>query len=200
MSETLHDVCSWDDPGTGDRYRYWLEADLGGEGEGVCLVIGLNPSSAGRCTSDGTLERAKHIACEKSYRTLWVCNLFPMRGPNFGGVPRNRMGPPSPQVTGCTLCRGNAHSGLHINDRHVLAGASWAGAVICAWGGSGLSEDRARTVVKALVDAGHEQRLHIFGLTRRDNQPKRVRPRNPRLWPGYDDLRPWTDVREWLGR
>ena len=105
MSETLHDVCSWDDPGTGDRYRYWLEADLGGEGEGVCLVIGLNPSRAGRCTSDGTLGRAKRIACKKGYRTLWVCNLFPMRGANFGGAPRNRMGPPDPGVTGCTLCR-----------------------------------------------------------------------------------------------
>lgn len=200
MPETLYDLCSWDDPGTGHCYRYWLEADLGAEGEGICLVIGLNPSKAGRCTSDGTLERAKHIARKKGYRALWVCNLFPMRGANFGALPGNRLGPPNPRVTGCTLCRGNAHTDLHINERHILAAASWASVVICAWGGNGLYEDRAHMVAKRLVDNGHGDELHIFGLTRRDDQPKHVKPRNPRQWPGCDDLRPWTDVREWLGR
>ena len=199
----LHSVCSWDES-PDRRYRYWLEATLEAHreqaGAGVCLFLMLNPNQADHDRSDATIDRCKCLAREWGYGTLWVCNLFPVRGGNWNKLPQDRMGPYCPEdgFNGCALCRSDAHDGLHVNDRHIMEAASRANRIVCAWGGKGGFDQRGREVVRMLVAAGHEERLYTFGLTQTERQPRHAKPQLRGQWPRARDLKRWTEARVWL--
>ena len=199
----LHSVCSWDES-PDRRYRYWLEATLENHGKqagtGACLFLMLNPNKADRDRSDATIDRCKTLAQEWGYGTLWVCNLLPVRGGNWNALPKDPMGPYRPEggFNGCALCRNDAHDGLHVNDRHIVEAAFRANRIVCAWGGKGSVNERGREIVRMLVAAGHQDRLYTFGLTKTDRQPRHAKPQLRGLWPQPTDLKPWTDVEQWL--
>lgn len=195
----MHSVCSWDDP-VGLRYRYWLEARLPGGPAGVCLFLMLNPNKADHDRSDETIDRCKRLAQECGYGTLWVGNLFPVRGGNSNALPRDRMGPHQPTggFGGCPLCRNDARNDLHVNDRHIRKAAENAGIIVCAWGGKGGVSGRGREVVRMLIGEGHKDRLYTFGLTKVEQQPRHAKPQLRGQWPKPEDLRPWSGVEQWL--
>ena len=195
----LHNVCSWEKP-AGHRYRYWLEARLSSGSNGICLFLMLNPNRADWDRSDETIDRCKDLAQEWDYRTLWVCNLFPVRGGNWDTLPQDRMGPcqPGGGFAGCVLCRTGSQSDLHVNDRHLMEAAGHADRIVCAWGGKGGFEGRGREVVRMLVGAGHEDRLYTFGLTKIERQPRHAKPQLRGQWPRASDLKRWMEVRAWL--
>ncbi|MCY4582368.1 MAG: DUF1643 domain-containing protein [Chloroflexi bacterium] len=202
-SVALHRVCSWDES-LNRRYRYWLEAALENPAEpvdnGICLFLMLNPNKADHERSDETVSRCKRLAQEWGYGTLWVCNLFPVRGGDSSALPRDLMGPHRPEgkgFTGCALCRGASRSDLHINDLHIRKAAESAGIIVCAWGGKGGFRGRSREVVALLVGAGHENKLYTFGLTKTEQQPRHAKPQLRGQWPQADDLRRWAEVRLW---
>ncbi len=200
----LHTVCSWDES-PNRRYRYWLEATLENPGEragtGICLFLMLNPNKADHDRSDATIDRCNYLAQEWGYRTLWVCNLLPVRGGDSSALPRDRMGPykpEGPEFAGCPLCRGNSQRDLHINDLHIRKAAENAGIIVCAWGGKGGLNERGREVARLLVGEGHQERLYTFGLTKTEWQPRHAKPQLRGRWPEPTELTPWVDVEEWL--
>jgi len=200
----LHTVCSWDEP-PNRRYRYWLEATLEDPSEkastGICLFLMLNPNKADWDRSDETVNRCKRLAQEWGYGTLWVCNLFPVRGGNSNALPRDRMGPykpENPEFAGCALCQGDSQRDVHINDLHIRQAGQAAEVIVCAWGGKGGLNERGREVTTMLVSAGHEDRLYTFGLTKTERQPKHAKPQLRGWWPEPTELTPWVDVEEWL--
>ena len=203
-SVAVHTVCSWDES-PNRRYRYWLEATLENPGEragaGICLFLMLNPNKADWNRSDATIDRCKYFAREWGYRTLQVCNLFPVRGGNSGALPRDLMGPHRPEgkgFTGCVLCPGNSQRDLHVNDLHIRKAAENTGIIVCAWGGKGGLNERGREVARLLVDSGHGHKLHTFGLTKTERQPRHAKPQLRGRWPEPTELTPWVDVEEWL--
>ena len=203
-SVALHRVCSWDES-PDRRYRYWLEATLEYPGEragtGICLFLMLNPNKADHDRSDETVNRCKRLAQQWGYGTLWVCNLFPVRGGDSSALPRDLMGPhrpEGPEFAGCALCRGASRSDLHINDLHIRKAAENAGIIVCAWGGKGGLNERGREVARLLVGEGHQERLYTFGLTKTEWQPRHAKPQLRGRWPEPTDLKPWADVEEWL--
>ena len=196
----LHNVCSWDESAR-HRYRYWLEARVSGGPDDACLFLMLNPNKADEGRSDETIDRCKRLAQEWGYGTLWVCNLFPVRGGNWNKLPQDRMGPRQPKApgfNGCPLCRNDAHNDLHVNDRHIMEASRKADIIVCAWGGKGGSDERGRDVVRMLVAGGDEDRLYTFGLTKAERQPRHAKPQLRGQWPRSGDLRRWTEVRAWL--
>ena len=199
---TLHSVCSWEESPE-RRYRYWLEAKLQSAAEEdsrICLFLMLNPNKADNNRSDETVDRCKSLAREWGCDTLWVCNLFPIRGGNSSVLPRDRMGPHEPERSGfegCVLCSGDSHRGLHINDRHIMEAARKANRIVCAWGDNGGFDERSRKVVQKLVDAGYKTKLHIFGETRK-GQPRHAKPQRRDQWPQAADLKQWADAQAWL--
>ena len=204
VPQGIHTVCSWDES-PDRRYRYWLEARLENPGEqagaGICLFLMLNPNRADWDRSDETIDRCKRLAQEWGYGTLWVCNLFPVRGGNWDSLPRDRMGPRQPEApgfNGCVLCRNDACNDLHVNHRHIIEAASRANIIVCAWGGKGGSDERGREVVSMLVGEGHRERLYTFGLTKIERQPRHAKPQLRGQWPELEDLTLWADVEQWL--
>ena len=161
----------------------------------------LNPNKADWDRSDATIDRCKSLAQEWGYGTLWVCNLFPVRGGNSNALPQDRMRPRQPEApgfNGCALCRNDAPNDLHVNDRHIMEASRKADIIVCAWGGKGGSDERGRDVVRMLVAGGHEDRLYTFGLTKAERQPRHAKPQLRDQWPRAGHLRRWTEVRAWL--
>ena len=196
----LHSVCSWDES-PDRRYRYWLEATLeGASAQGICLFLMLNPNKADEEQSDTTVERCKYLACAWDYHILWICNLFPVRGGDSNALPEERMGPHRPEsaaFVGCALCSSDSNDALHINDLHIIEAAHKANRIVCAWGGEGGKTGRGRDIIRKLIDAGHEWKLHTLGFTA--NEPRHAKPRRVDQWPQPSALKPWTGIREWFG-
>ena len=201
----LHKVCFSDEP-SGRRYRYWLEARVESTSEQIdnriCLFLMLNPNKAGKERSDATVERCKYLACAWGYHILWICNLLPVRRGDSNALPvlpEERMGPYRPEsaaFAGCALCRSDSNDDLDINDLHVMEAAHQASRIVCAWGGEGSKTGRSRDVIRKLIDAGHERKLHTLGFTA--NEPRHAKPRRVEQWPKPDDLTQWSGVRAWL--
>ena len=135
------------------RYRYWLESKLGDGGDGVCMFLMLNPSTADEVRSDPTVTRCKGFARSWGYGSLWVCNLFALRSTR----PDALLSSPDP-------------SGPE-NDSHILRHAREADRIVCAWGNHGVHGDRGRRVLEMLVGDGLSGRMCHLGMTKRD-QPR----------------------------
>ena len=134
------------------RYRYWLESKLG-DGDGVCMFVMLNPSTADEVKSDPTVTRCKGFARTWGYGSLWVCNIFALRSTS----PDALLASPDPLGS--------------ENDRHILRYASQADRIVCAWGNHGLHRGRGERVLRMLENDGLSGRMCHLGLTKRD-QPR----------------------------
>ena len=134
------------------RYRYWLESKLG-RGDGVCMFLMLNPSTADEVKSDPTITRCKGFARRWGYGALWACNLFGLRSPDPDALRE------SPDPTG------------PLNDGHILKYARKADRIVCAWGNHGLHLDRGERVLRMLKGDGLSSRMCHLGLTSK-SQPR----------------------------
>lgn len=160
-----HDVCFSDDQCSNCLlhgracYRYFLRAELANpSGEGVCLFIMLNPSTADENKPDSTVTKCIGFASRWKYKTVWICNLFAVRGRD-------------PEVA-------LSHSipvGLD-NDRHLVQAAQNADRIVLAWGDavydSGMRLARACDVVKVLAMGGCQGKMYQLGGLTECCQPR----------------------------
>ena len=153
------------------RYRYWLESKLGG-GDGVCMFLMLNPSTADETKSDPTVTRCKGFARTWGYGALWVCNIFALRSTKPAALIESH-DPTGPQ-----------------NDGHILKYARDADRIVCAWGNHGLHHDRGERVLRMLEDDGLSGRMCHLGLTGRDQPRHPLYLRASTLPVGFQDARP----------
>ena len=107
------------------RYSLWREW-IGGDG--YCMFVGLNPSTADETSDDPTIRRCIGYAKQWGYSALEMCNLFAYRATD-----------PKDMLIGVTDPVGPA------NDTILRFSARHAGIVIAAWGthGSHLGRDQA---------------------------------------------------------
>ncbi len=149
---SLHNVCVSDDR----RYRYWLEAKLSGNSDKVCLFLMLNPSKAGACRSDRTIDRCKDFTKQWGYGILWVCNLYAFRSPKPVGLRE-------------ALREGEDVVGHPANNNHLVGSVERADRIVLGWGGSGASvlgkdtfKERTAEVVRLLGGAGAHGKLYAL--------------------------------------
>ena len=117
------------------RYRYSLARRLG-LGEGICVFIMLNPSTADAVQNDPTVRRCIGYARGWGCGTLIVANIFALRSTD-------------PQA----LCGIGDPVGPD-NDYHILEAARQADVLVCAWGNWGKLLGRSAAVMTILRDAG----------------------------------------------
>lgn len=120
----------------GGEHRYHLERKVNPFGDGICLFIMLNPSTADATQDDPTIRRCKAYADAWGYRRLTVVNLFAFRATD----PR-------------ALWTANEPVGF-LNNSWIKASAAKASKVICAWGTHGYLHDRDREVLELLGRIG----------------------------------------------
>ena len=170
-------------------YRYSLRVTLPDPTrKDTCVFLLLNPSTADEKKPDPTVDRCTCLVHEWNsqgctYGEIVICNLFAFRSSKQAHL-RNASHPtigPS-------------------NDQHILAAAQNAGIIVCAWGGEGSLNGRSLQVVEMLLGAGHEDKLHKFGLTSDKREPLHAKPQRRDQWPQASDLKRWERVREWLDR
>ncbi len=133
-----------------ERYRYALSRDWGGAGGRVTFVM-LNPSTATEVQNDPTVERCERRARALGFGAFRVCNIFAFRATD----PRVMRAAADPVGPG--------------NDGAIIEGATWADAVVCAWGAHGAHLDRGAAVAALLRGTGRP--LYHLGLTR-DGAPR----------------------------
>ena len=133
------------------KYRYRLVDPELGSGEGTCLFILLNPSTADEERSDPTVTRCKGFARGWGYRRLIVANLFAFRSTDRS-VLKRVADPVGPE-----------------NDRYILQAARESDVVIAAWGADGSILERGRCVYSRLTD----ERIPMLCLAKNVNgEPK----------------------------
>lgn len=127
-------------------YRYALTRmwDLG---RPMCVIVGLNPSTADEDALDPTLRRCIRFAHREGYGGLWMGNLFAYRATD-----------PKDMKAQADLAVGPE------NDRWLRDMAMWAGFgnAIAAWGAHGGWLGRDEEVKRLLGD----YRLRCFGRTK----------------------------------
>ena len=115
-------------------------------GEGICLFVLLNPSTANHEIDDPTCRRATAFAAAWGYRELWIANLYGARATQPSAL-RAFPDPVGPD-----------------NDRHLRDAAEQAALIVCGWGGHAGIDERAKVVCALLRASGKP--LHHMGLTR----------------------------------
>lgn len=125
------------------QYRYELQR-IFDEGQGVCVFIGLNPSTADARMDDPTIRRCMGFARDWGYRQLRVVNLFAYRTTYPDELKR---------------CSEPVGKGNRRAIRRACAGAD---CIVAAWGMHGTLHDQDRRLIHSLSD----WRLECFGLTR----------------------------------
>ncbi len=136
------------------RYRYTLRrTGLGGDGQ--CLFIMLNPSTADAETDDPTIRRCTSFAKAWGFSQLWVGNLFAYRATD----PKELLTVDDPVGPD--------------NDRYLMDLAMSANLVVCAWGNGEMPVKgrRGQGVLTELVWEGLT--IHHLGMT------KSGRPKHP---------------------
>ena len=135
-------------------YRYRLCRPVG-LGEGTCLFVMLNPSTADEVDNDPTIRRCLGFARRWGYAYLMVVNLFAHRSP-------------TPE----SLVDMTKHGLDPIGTENIdwIAGeAQQADIVVCAWGSMGSHIGQGHKVRQMFRDMGI--RAKCFGLTS-NNQPR----------------------------
>lgn len=148
------------------RYRYalWREWLMG---DGTCLFVMLNPSTADGDHDDATVRRCISFAQRWGYRRLAVANLFALRStdPKLLKTSKSPIGPD--------------------NDRHIHDLAAGAAAIYAAWGAlPDLFSHRERHVRAILRAAGPPVR--VLALT------KNGHPRHPLYLAGTVEPQDWA--------
>ena len=119
------------------QYRYVLRRTIG-LGDGRCLFIMLNPSTADETQNDPTIRRCMGFARDWGYGTLEVCNLFALRSTDPKALYQadDPVGP--------------------LNDATIMYTAQRANRIVLAWGVHGGFQDRGDQVRVALDRNGFE--------------------------------------------
>ena len=102
-------------------------------GEGTCLFIMLNPSTADEHLNDPTVTRCIDFARQWGFRYLEVVNIFAVRGTD-PHVLREVEDPVGPE-----------------NNRHILEAVEESDRVIFAWGAHGVYMDRGDDVLRLVT-------------------------------------------------
>jgi len=129
------------------RYRYQLRRRWAG-GEGQCVFIGLNPSTADASVDDPTIRRCMGFAQDWGFNELIMVNLFAYRTPH-------------PAIL--KQCDDPVGSGNRRALRRAVDGAQ---RIVVAWGNHGTHLDQASRF--AGIWAAHS--VHCFGLSK-NRQP-----------------------------
>jgi hypothetical protein len=120
-------------------YRYTLTRELG-SGEGTCVFIGLNPSTADETQDDPTIRRCIRYAREWGYARLVMLNLYAFRATDPKQMFK-ALFPIGPD-----------------NMRVIYEEAAKADLVVCAWGAH--AEPVHEQHVMSLLPTSH-----VLGLT-----------------------------------
>lgn len=124
-------------------YRYALWRRWPGDGRGICIFIGLNPSTANELDDDPTIRRCIGYAKMWGFQELRMLNLFAYRStdPKKMLAHRDPIGPE--------------------NDYYISHHIMCASLVIAAWGMRGDHLYRG-----AAVRAKYRGKLRVLGLTK----------------------------------
>ena len=141
-----------------ERYRYDLIRMWDAAGPRINFVM-LNPSTATELANDPTVERCERRARALGYGAFRVTNIFAWRATD----PRDMRAAADPV-------------GRPENDAAIVAAATWADRVVCAWGTHGAYLARGTEVERILRGTGRP--LAMLGLS------KAGHPKHP-LYIGY---------------
>jgi hypothetical protein len=148
-----------------ERYRYLLTRVWKPAGRRVLFVM-LNPSTATEVQNDPTVERCERRARTLGFGAFRVTNIFAFRATD-PKVMRAEIDPVGPG-----------------NDAAIAESATWADAIVCAWGTHGAHLDRGAEVERLLRATGLP--LQHLGLS------KQGHPKHP-LYIGYSrQPEPWA--------
>jgi hypothetical protein len=134
------------------RYRYTLHREWM-LGEGICLFVMLNPSTADASEDDPTIRRCIGFAQRWGYRELTVANLFALRSTD----PEQLVDHPDPVGPD--------------NDQWVERLATAADLCMVAWGAHPEAEKRAAAALERIRACAMEP--HCLGITQEGH------PRHP---------------------
>jgi hypothetical protein len=148
------------------RYRYLLTRTLG-TGNGTCVFVMLNPSTADHTVDDQTIRQCVGFTAAWGYRRLAVVNLFAWRAT----LPRDMLTAIDPIGP--------------AGDDWILHAARCADRIVCAWGEHGRHRGRGAAVRSLLQADGRA--LHHLGLTKGHHQP-----RHPLYLARETALQEWT--------
>lgn len=140
-----------------EKFRYALTRIWDPKGTRINFLM-LNPSTATEVQNDPTVERCERRARALGHGAFRVTNIFAFRATD-PKVMRAAPDPIGPE-----------------NDAAILDAATWADAVVCAWGTHGAHMDRGRHV-EGLLRGADLNLLHL-GLS------KAGHPKHP-LYIGY---------------
>lgn len=127
-------------------YRWSLTRRLDLWGDGNCLFIMLNPSTADAMLDDPTIRRCKAFATDWGHQKLTVVNLFSFR------------------ATDPTELKTAADPIGHRTNEIIAAEAATASTIVCAWGAHGGLMDRDREVTDMLKATGAQ--LQCLNVTK----------------------------------
>lgn len=146
-----------------DRYDLWRRwnPDLG-----VCVFIGLNPSTADASVDDPTIRRCMGFARDLGYGSLLMLNLFAFRATS----PKEMMAEPFPvgKDNVSVLRRYAQIMGREIVFGHHLINPYKKHIVIAAWGTNGSYKGMDEKVISILINAGVP--VHALKITK-DGMP-----------------------------
>ena len=140
MSETMTKSATLSPCG---RYRYELTRAWEPSFRHVVWIM-LNPSTADAEVDDPTIRKCITLSKAWGFGRLTVVNLFAWRATDRR-----------------ELRRVNAPSGGGRNDNAIIANATAADTVICAWGKDGIHHGRDRRVLWLLQNAGVRNLFHL---------------------------------------
>jgi hypothetical protein len=132
------------------KYRYLLGRFWKQGGEGRCVFLMLNPSTADAMVEDPTIRRCMTFARAWGYKQLDVLNLFAFRATQPVNLPR------SVEAVGPS------------NDYYITNVCREAKLVVAAWGVHGAILNRDVEVASGLLK---DRELHCLGTTK-EGQPK----------------------------
>jgi hypothetical protein len=138
------------------RYILWRHWD---REKGVCVFIGLNPSTADELLDDPTIRRCVGFAKAWGYGAMWVLNAFAYRATQPADMKAQFSNALGPQ-----------------NNEYLIAACRGADLVVACWGVHGAFLNRSAELTVMLIKAGVE--VHHLGRT------KDGLPRHPLYLPG----------------
>jgi len=129
------------------QYRYQLLRRWTG-GQGRCVFIGLNPSTADVLADDPTIRRCMAFAQDWGYEEMVMVNLFAFRTPHP------------------TLLKAALHPTGRQNRRALHRACRSADHIVAAWGNHGTFQNQASKMASVWA----ELPVYCFGMTK-SHQP-----------------------------